>query len=431
MNLVLLAVAAAAFPFPVQERTLSNGLHMYVVKFDSPGTIAYYSVVRTGSRNEVEAGKSGFAHFFEHMMFRGTEKVPADKYTAFMKRIGADENAYTSSDMTIYHVLAGKQALPELIEIEADRFQNLKYAEPDFQKESRAVLGEYNKSASNPLLKMHELLYDNAYTTHTYKHTTIGFIKDIENMPNEFAYSRRFFDLYYRPDNVTLLVCGDVDADEFFKLAEKAYGGWKKGPPKPQVPQEPPQQKEKRATLDWKGPTLPMFLEGWHTPAFSTTNTDFAALEVLAELLFSERAPLYKKLVITEQKVESIGGGSDPYRDPNLFSVLARLKDRKDLDYVEKAVDAEIARIAKQGVDKKTLDDTLAHIKYAFQAELSTADRTADTGARFIALTGNLNSINDYYQMMGRVTSADISRVAKQYFSARNKTIVLLPGGAK
>src|SRR5262249_34447035 len=176
-------------------------------------------------------------------------------YTAFMKRIGADENAYTSDDMTIYHVLAGKEALPELVEVEADRFQNLKYGEPEFQKESRAVLGEYNKSVSDPLLKMEELLYDNAFATHTYKHTTIGFLKDIENMPNEFAYSRRFFDLYYRPDNVILLVVGDVDAEEFFKLAEKAYGGWKKGPQRPQVPQEPPQHKEKRVTMDWKGPT--------------------------------------------------------------------------------------------------------------------------------------------------------------------------------
>src|ERR1043165_5353941 len=107
MHMVLFAAAAAAFPFGVQERTLANGLHMYVVKFDSPGIVAYYSVVRTGSRNEVEPGKSGFAHFFEHMMFRGTKKMPSDKYTAFTKRIGADENAYTSDDMTIYHILAG------------------------------------------------------------------------------------------------------------------------------------------------------------------------------------------------------------------------------------------------------------------------------------------------------------------------------------
>ena len=191
-----------AFPFPVDEKIFPNGLRAYVVHYDSPGLVAYYSVVRTGSRNEVEPGKSGFAHFFEHMMFRGTERYPQEAYNSVLKQMGADSNAYTSEDMTVYHILAGKAALPKIVEIEADRFQHLKYSEPDFEKEARAVLGEYNKGASNPLQRMFESLYDNAFVAHTYKHTTIGFLKDIEAMPNEFAYSRQFFDRYYRPDKI-------------------------------------------------------------------------------------------------------------------------------------------------------------------------------------------------------------------------------------
>ena len=185
--------------------------------------------MRTGSRNEVEPGKSGFAHFFEHMMFRGTENYSPDAYNAVIKEMGADSNAFTSDDLTVYHILAGKAALPKIVEIEADRFQHLQYEEPDFQKEARAVLGEYNKNASNPIEKMVETLYDNAFTTHTYKHTTMGFLKDIENMPNELAYSRQFFDRYYRPDNVVILVVGDADPETVFKLVEKRYGGWKRG----------------------------------------------------------------------------------------------------------------------------------------------------------------------------------------------------------
>ena len=152
--------------------------------------------------------------------------------------MGADSNAYTSDDLTVYHILAGKKALPKIVEIEADRFQNLKYSEPDFEKEARAVLGEYNKGASNPMQKMYEALYDNAFTKHTYKHTTIGFLKDIEAMPKQFAYSRQFFDRYYRPDNVTLLLVGDVDTEAAWKLIEQHYGGWKGGPPRPAVPAE-------------------------------------------------------------------------------------------------------------------------------------------------------------------------------------------------
>src|SRR5262245_51452183 len=105
------AAAAQAFPFPVTEKTLANGLKIYVVGFDSPGLVAYYSIVRTGSRNEVEPGKSGFAHFFEHLMFRGSQKYSPEKYTAVIKEMGADSNAFTSDDLTVYHILAGKAAL--------------------------------------------------------------------------------------------------------------------------------------------------------------------------------------------------------------------------------------------------------------------------------------------------------------------------------
>jgi zinc protease len=423
------AKSGEAFPFPVHEKTLANGLRVFVVSYDSPGLVAYYSIVRTGSRNEVEPGKSGFAHFFEHMMFHGTETFPQDKYNAEIKAMGADSNAFTSDDLTVYHILAGKAALPKIVEIESDRFQHLSYKEPEFQKEARAVLGEYNKNASNPVEKMTEVLYDNAYTTHTYKHTTMGFVKDIENMPNEMAYSRTFFDRYYRPENVVLLVVGDADPDATFALVDKAYGGWKAGGPRPKVPVEPAQKKEKRVALTWPSATLPMILAGYHVPAFSTTNVDLPALDVLAELLFSERAPLFKRLVIKEQKVESIAGSADPHVDPNLFSILARVKKPEDVAYVERTINEEIARVAKQGVDDKTLGEVLSHVKYGFAAQLSTADKSAETAAMFVALTGDLASINAYFALYDKVTAADVERVARKYFQAANRTTVTLQSG--
>jgi zinc protease len=418
-----------AFPFPISEKTLPNGLHVYVVKYDSPGLVAYYSVVRTGSRNEVEAGKSGFAHFFEHMMFHGTEKYTLDAYNAQIKQMGADSNAFTSDDLTVYHILAGKTALPKIVEIESDRFQHLQYQQADFQKEARAVLGEYNKNASNPIEKMVETLYDLAFTTHTYKHTTMGFLKDIENMPNEMAYSRQFFDRFYRPENVIILVVGDAEPEAVFKLVEASYGAWKAGGPHPAIPVEPPQKKEQRAALGWPGPTLPMLVEGYHTPGFSTTNVDLPTLDVLAELLFAERAPLYKKLVITEQKVESLSGSNDSHVDPNLFTVMARIKKPADLGYVEKAIHEEMARVAKDGVDDKTLRDVLSHVKYAFAGQLSTADKTAYTASSFLALTGELASINAYFALYDKVTSADVKRVAAAYFQPTNRTVVTLKAG--
>jgi zinc protease len=420
------STSGQAFPFPVTQKTLPNGLKVYVVGFDSPGLVAFYSVVRTGSRNEVEPGKSGFAHFFEHLMFRGSQNFAPEKYTAIIKEMGADSNAFTSDDLTVYHILAGKAALPQIVEIEADRFQRLQYDDAKFQKEARAVLGEYNKNASNPIEKMVETLYDTAYTTHTYKHTTMGFLKDIENMPKELMYSRQFFERYYRPENVILLVVGDADPQTVFKLVEKQYGEWQPGNKHPAVPVEPPQKQEERAALAWKGPTLPMLIEGYHVPAFSTTNVDVPTMDVLAELLFAERAPLYKRLVIKEQKVESLSGSADPHVDPNLFTVLARIKKPADLAYVEKAIHEEMGRIAREGVDEKTLADVLSHVKYAFAGQLSTADKTAYTASTFLALTGDLDSINAYFALFDKVTSADVKRVAATIFTQTNRTVVTM-----
>jgi zinc protease len=417
---------AKAFPFPTTLRTLPNGLRVYVVEYDSPGLVAYYSVVRTGSRNEIEPGKSGFAHFFEHMMFRGTPTYPTAKYNAIIKSMGADSNAFTSDDLTVYHILAGVSSLPTIVNIESDRFQHLDYSEAEFQKEARAVLGEYNKGASDPLQPMIEALYDNAFTTHTYKHTTIGFLRDIQDMPNQFAYSRQFFDRYYRPDNVILLVVGDVTADKVLPLIEEHYGAWKAGPPRPSIPTEPPQTKEMRATVPWKGASLPMLLIGFHTPAFSPTGIDSVALEVLAELVFAERSPLYRRLVLDEQKVEHIDGSCDRHVDPNLFTILAQVKHAADVPYVESAIYEEIARIASQGTDDKTLGEVVAHTRYAFAGHLSTADRVALVGSEFLALTGNLASIDQTFESLSRVTVADVKRVAATYFKPENRTVVVL-----
>jgi zinc protease len=416
----------SAFPFPFAEKVLANGLRLFVVPYDSPGLVAYYSVVRTGSRNEVEPGKSGFAHFFEHMMFRGTERYSTERYNAAIKAMGADSNAFTADDLTVFHILAGKSALAKVVEIEADRFRNLQYDEPSFQKEARAVLGEYNKGSSDPLQNMAEAMYDHAFAVHTYKHTTIGFLRDIEDMPQQFAYSRQFFDRYYRPDNVLLLVVGDVTADEVVSLVEKAYGPWAKGPARPPVPVEPPQTREQRVTVPWKGASLPMLFMGYHTPGFSTKSIDGPALEVLAELLFAERSRLHKQLVLDEQKVETLDGGNEHHVDPNLFLMLARVKRAKDMAYVESAIEKEIAGIAAQGVDEKTLAQVLSHARYGFAAQLSTPDHVALVGAEFLALDGRLSVIDEYFSRLGQVKSADVQRVARTYFTPQNRTVVTL-----
>ena len=188
------------FPYKIYQYDMPNGLKVVSVPYDSPGIAAFYIVVRTGSRNEVEPGVTGFAHFFEHMMFRGTDRYPKDKYEQVLKSTGASANANTSLDRTIYHIVGNVDKLEMLFDVESDRFQNLHYSEHDFKTEAGAVKGEYTKNITNPLAQLYEDVQNAAFTTHTYKHTTMGFYKDILDMPNQYQYSLKFYDRFYRPE---------------------------------------------------------------------------------------------------------------------------------------------------------------------------------------------------------------------------------------
>ena len=224
---------------PVQDPRgdLDNGRASLVIPYDSPGTVAYYTV-RTGSRDEVEPGYSGFAHFFEHMMFRGTDRY-APAGNDILKKMGADSNASTSDDLTVYHIVGPSAELATMMDLESDRFSTQVRRGVPHRGPRRAR--RYNKSASNPFAPMNEKVRDLAYQKHTYKHTTIGFLADVKAMPDYYQYSLQFFQRYYRPENCTVLVVGDVQPETVFGLARKLYGDWKKGYTAPDVPVEPPQ----------------------------------------------------------------------------------------------------------------------------------------------------------------------------------------------
>jgi len=414
------------FPYEVQSSTLENGLNVLSVPFDSPGIIAYYTVVRTGSRNEVESGLSGFAHFFEHMMFRGTEKYSQEKYNSVLKTLGADSNAFTTDDWTCYHITLPSTALAKAVEVEADRFRNLRYDEPAFQKEARAVLGEYNKSASSPFLMLNETMQDKAYSKHTYKHTTIGFLADVKNMPNQYAYSKTFFDRWYRPENCTIVVAGDVDHAELLSLVRKEYGSWERGKSSVTIPEEPPQTEGRTAALKWPVPTLPVLYLGYHIPAADPSNPDTAALGALAQALFGETSPLYKELVLEQQKVVILMADSEAKRDPGLFTILARARDPKDVAKVRARIEKAIEDAAKTPVADAKLQTIKDHLRYAFAGSLNNADAVARAIGESIATSGRPDMWNDLYAAYAKLTPADLQRVAGKYFAATNQTVVTL-----
>lgn len=418
---------APVFPYPIQSSTLDNGLTVISVPYDSPGVIAYYTLVRTGSRNEVEPGLSGFAHFFEHMMFRGTKRYSEAAYNDALKALGANFNASTSDDWTRYYLTIPASALEKVMELESDRFQNLDYDEPGFQKEARAVLGEYNKNASSPFLILNETMQDLAYTTHTYKHTTIGFLADVKDMPNQYAYSKTFFDRWYRPENCALIVAGDVDHDRLVNLAKTYYGGWERGTADITIPVEPPQDEPRSKHLSWPSPTLPILYVGYHIPAGDPkANPDVAALSALAEAFFGETSPLYRELVLEQQKVVQMGADAEAKRDPGLFTLFALVRSPADLDAVQARFEQTLADAASQPIEPDRLDEIKAHWRYGFAASLDSADAVARTVANSVSLTGRPDAMNDLDAAYRRLKPADLQRVAKQYFAPTNRTVVTL-----
>jgi zinc protease len=414
------------FPFPVHRTVLENGLTLISVPFDSPGIIAYYTVVRTGSRNEVEPGKSGFAHFFEHMMFRGTEKYPQEEYNEILKVLGADHNAFTTDDWTAYHVVASSNALEQIMAIESDRFQRLKYSVEDFKTEAGAILGEYNMNAANPIRQMFERIRELAFTRHTYGHTTLGYLDDIKDMPNQYDYSLQFFDRFYRPEYCYVIVAGEVDHEEFVALARSYYGDWERGNFKVTIPAEPPQTEEKRSHISWPNPTLPHLMITYKAPAFDATNLDLPVLGIIGELLFSNSAPLYQKLVIEEQLVDFISGGYTDRRDPYLFTIMSRIKSLENLGRVEQEIYDAIEELKTEPVTQERLDEIKSYLRYSFAMSMNTASAAARTIAHFYQLSGDHETINRLYALYEKVSPEDIQRVAREYFTPSTRTVVTL-----
>ena len=432
----LIAVAAVAvvagqeadrvFPFPVEVFELDNGLKVVSVDYDSAGIVAYYTIVRTGSRNEVEEGFSGYAHFFEHMMFRGTDKYSSEAYNSVIKQMGADSNAFTTDDWTAYHIVASSDALETIIDIESDRFLKLRYSEEDFKTEAGAILGEYNLNFSNPVALLREKLFGRAFLAHPYKHTTIGLLADIQDMPNHYDYSLQFYDRYYRPNNSIIVVVGDFDQAELERLVEQYYSAWESRDFQPQIPVEPPQTRQRTDAVTWPNPTLPFLMLGYRAPAFSDQSIEMPALDVLSQLLFSQTSPLFRKLYLEEQVVDVLSGGAVDHRDAPLFTVIARITDPTRIDYVRYAILDEIERLKVEPVDAVVLADTKSHMRYAFAMGLNNPANIAETLGHYLQLTEDPETVNRVYQLYDAVSPEDIQQVATTYFFETNRTVVVL-----
>ena len=413
-------------PFPTETRTLPNGLTMIVTKMPSDGLAAYWTVVRTGSRDEYEPGRTGFAHFFEHMMFRGTERFPSDVYNRIITTIGADANAYTTDDHTAYHLAMATEDLEQVMQIESDRFQNLSYAESAFQTEAGAVYGEYRKSRTEPEFALYEELVGTAFERHPYGHTTLGYERDIAIMPTLFDYSREFFKRYYRPENTVLFIAGDVEPNAVFALVEKYYGGWQRGYVPPQIPAEPEQTEERHVDVAYDGQTLPILMVAYKLPVYDAADRTRVAADLFADLAFGETSEAYRRLVLDEQVVEDLDAGASYNRDPGLLEIYAHVKDPEKVEYVLGVIDETISHFRAEPPDAARLADLQKRLRYGFLMGLQTPDDVASHVAQFIALSGDLKGLDQLYATYAAITPDDVQMAAERYLEPERRTVGVL-----
>ena len=417
------------FPFKIFNKQLSNGLQVVTVPFNSPGEASFYILIRAGSRDETDPGMTGFAHFFEHMLFRGNSRYTALAYNDSLKSLVYSSDANASFDRTLFRMSCRRQNLEKLFEIVSDRMMHLHYTQEDFNILANEVTREFTENYANPLQHSGEITEDTAFRVHPYKHTMMGYRKDVNNLSNQYEYSLTFFNRYYRPEYASIVVTGDVTPGQAEGLAKKYFSSWLKGNYVPRIPAEPAQTTTRYVHV--QALNFPFYLDlNYKAPAFSLENKDCASLELIAALLFTPRSDLYRKLVVNERKCRYIRGGFMLTRDPFLFSASALVYHESDMAYVRNEVTRAMINLKNEPVDRKLLDQTKSYLKFDFTRSINTSSSVADEISSSIAASGDPDAIGKLFYQMGQLTPGDIQAAAEKYFIPEHLTVSTITSGA-
>jgi zinc protease len=257
----------------------------------------------------------------------------------------------------------------------------------------------------------------------------MGYVEDIQRMPEMYDYSIGFFNRYYRPENCVLMITGDIDPKKTMDMARKYYSPWKQGYVQPKIPVEPEQTKEKRIDVAYEGKSLPIVWLAYKSPAFDPANRDMVASVLLADLAFGETSDLHKKLVLDEQVCEFIEAEQNLNRDPTLFDIVARVKDPEKVDYVLAELERTVGQFQSTPVTAERLADVKSRGKYGFLMGLETPSQVASAMARFVALTGGTECVDQMYAMYEQIAPQDVQKAAKSFLTQNRRTVAVLRGG--
>ena len=407
-------------------KELPNGLRVLIVRTDYPDLVSVQIPVSVGSRDEDEAGRTGFAHFFEHMMFKGSEKFPQDIYSDLFKNAGVDNGAYTTNDYTNYHLDFSKEHLDKVLEIQADHFKNLSYSDAQFKTEALTVKGEYLKNNASPTRKLLAAVRNKAFDTHTYKHTTMGFFEDVEAMPEQIAYGEKFFQQFYKPEYVSLVIVGDVEPQATMTMVEKHWGTWKKGGFVNKITQEPKQKMAKYVHEKFEGLPGHWLLVSYKGANWQPKKKDRAALDLISELYFSNNSALYQELVVDKQLASQMFNYNPETKDAGLRHVFIKVNEEKDLATVRDAINRTYVQARTELVSTDKLDNLKSNLRYSFVNGLDSSESIASTLASYMHFDRDPETINHLYNSFNNISAEDMQRIANKYFIDENRTTVTL-----
>lgn len=419
---------------PHKQSVLANGLRVVLVKYPSPGVVSYHLPVHVGSGNEVEKGKSGFAHFFEHLMFRGTKTMSSTEFGNLYAKLGAENNAYTWFDITDYHGGCYTVYLEKILSAEADRFQNLYFDEKALRDEAGAVLSEYNKSIVQPESVLEEKLLETAFEVHPYGHTTIGYQADILQYPERYKDVWPFFHRYYRPSNVSVILVGDIDFDKSLSLIQSKFGGWKDPAiASVEIPREPNQTAPRIERITVDKPSQTRIAVAYKVPGYSTKNTDTVALRLIMEISFSVTSEFQKLYRFEKKWLDDVSRGPTPpeMKDPGLWAITLRLSEAGE-SHLQEIIDAfekTISGLRETPVFPERLAVAKKRLRSAALTRwFATPENLAGQIAWHTNFEPDLDVLNRYVERTEEVTPQTILQFAKEHLVTSGRTTIILQG---
>ncbi|HZU31563.1 MAG TPA: pitrilysin family protein [Candidatus Angelobacter sp.] len=423
------AVAQSKLPkIEFTDNTLENGLRVIIAPDHSAPVFAISLTYNTGSRNEKE-GRTGFAHLFEHMMFEGSANVGKGEHMLLVQNYGGSMNGSTNNDQTNYFEELPKNQLDMALFLESDRMRALNITQANLDNQRNAVQEERRLRVDNqPYGKSTEELDSMAYDNFAYHHSVIGSMDDLNAATLDDV--RNFFRIYYAPNNVVLVLTGDLDPRETLAKVKKYFGDIPRQPAPPAVDmKEPDHDKERRKTMTDTLARLPQYHAVYNIPPGNTPDT--YALQILSSILSGGRSSrFYEHLVHDKQLALNVGGFAQSRRGPGLFNIVALPRPGVKVEDLEKAIDDEIEAVKKDGVTQKEIEKARTQLlRQQIQTRISSLARANQIGT-FTVFYNDPNLINTAYDKLTAVTAEQVKQAAQKYLVPAHRSVVITTPGA-